>query len=165
MHSHWLRLQDQHPVSHPALPLPPFARSGGREERKEPGDNNLEASFSKTPRYKPSLLAIPGQNHVGGPFQSLPPSCPAGPRPQEMPGKLRATYRSLAQVILLHQLGHLPLIGSEEPAHGDHHRLVQLLLLQSTVFPHHEAQGTRLARLPPRVRARLQRDNLQKRFS
>lgn len=46
-------------------------------------------------------------------------------------GKLsEPTYRSLAQVVLLDQLGHLPLIWSKQPAHGDHHRLIQLLFLE-----------------------------------
>lgn len=91
--------------------------------------------------YKLSLLAIPRRVSFSKPPPHL---CCTGPRPRETPGKLRAAYRSLAQVVLLHQLGHLPLIWSKEPAHRDHHRLVQLLLLdaESTVFPYHTAQET-----------------------
>lgn len=39
------------------------------------------------------------------------------------------TYRSLAQIVLLGQLGHLPLIWPEQPTHRDHNGLKQFLLL------------------------------------
>lgn len=39
------------------------------------------------------------------------------------------TYRSLAQIVLLGQLSHLPLIWPEQPPHRDHHGLEQFLLL------------------------------------
>lgn len=59
--------------------------------------------------------------------RSLSPAWSAHGHPIGASGK--PTHRRLAQVILLGQLSHLPLVWPEEPAHRDHHWLVQLLFL------------------------------------